>query len=619
VNADLLIVLALLGAAIVMFSLNRPRSDAVALLMMVALPFTGLITVNEALAGFANPNIVLIAAMFVIGEALARTGVAQGLGDWLVRKGGDNPARLIPLLMAAVALLGSVMSSTGVVAIFVPVVLRIASRTGIAAGQLMMPMGFAALISGMLTLVATAPNLVVNYELVREGTTGFRFFDFTPLGLPILLAAILYMLVARRWLRSAVPESELEQARPTLDHWVERYGLAVRGHRVRVRPGSPLVGKPLGELDRDRARELGARIVLIERGEGRARRFLPRRPNRQLRVGDVLLIDLDQPDSDVAALAEEFGIDLLPPAGSYFAGRTQDLGMVEAMLPADSELLGKAVWQAEEAALAELSVVGLRRGRDALEPRDLRNRVLKVGDTVLLAGPWKTIRRLRGGGHDLVVLNLPREFDEVLPAARRAPHALITLGIVVALMATGVIPNVQAALIGCLLMGLFRCIDLDKAYRAIHWKSLVLIVGMLPFGLALDRAGGVDLAAGFLVTLVGDAGPYAVLALLFTITVLFALFVGNTATAVLMIPIALEVAQELQASPYPFAMIIALAASTAFMSPISPINTMVATAGNYGFADFVRVGLPLTLIVLVLSVVLVPLFFPLHQLGVSMP
>ena len=615
-NADLLIVLALLGAAIVMFSLNRPRSDAVALIMMVTLPFTGLITVNEALAGFANPNIVLIAAMFVIGEALARTGVAQGLGDWLVRKGGNNPARLIPLLMAAVALLGSVMSSTGVVAIFVPVVLRIASRTGIAGGQLMMPMGFAALISGMLTLVATAPNLVVNYELVREGTTGFRFFDFTPLGVPVLLAAILYMLVARRWLRSAASESAVGPARPTLDHWVERYALAVRGHRVRVRSGSPLVGKPLGDLDQDRARELGARIVLIERGEGRARRFLPRGPSRQLRAGDVLLIDLDQPDRDVAAIAEEFGVDLLPPTGSYFADRTQNLGLVEAMLPVDSALVGKAVWQAEEAALAELTVVGLRRGREALEPRDLRNRVLKVGDTVLLAGSWKTIRRLRGGGRDLVVLNLPREFDDVLPAARRAPHALITLGIVVALMATGVIPNVQAALIGCLLMGLFRCIDLDKAYRAIHWKSLILIVGMLPFALALDRAGGVYLAADFLVTLVGDAGPYAILALLFTITVLFALFVGNTATAVLMIPIALEVAQELQASPYPFAMIIALAASTAFMSPISPINTMVATAGNYGFGDFVRVGLPLTLIVLVLSVVLVPLMFPLHSFGV---
>ena len=216
-NADLLIVLVLLGAAIMMLSLNRPRSDAVALIMMVALPFTGLITVNEALAGFANPNIVLIAAMFVIGESLVRTGVAQGIGDWLARKGGDSPLRLVPLLMAAVALLGSVMSSTGVVAIFVPVVLRIAGRTGIATGQLMMPMGFAAMISGMLTLVATAPNLVINYELVREGSEGFSFFAFTPLGLPILLAAILYMLATRRWLGGEAPQAEPGRRRHTLD------------------------------------------------------------------------------------------------------------------------------------------------------------------------------------------------------------------------------------------------------------------------------------------------------------------------------------------------------------------------------------------------------------------
>ncbi len=608
-NADLLIVLLLLGAAILMFSLGRPRSDAVALLMLVALPFTGLITVNEALAGFANANVVLIAAMFVIGEALARTGVAQGIGDWLARRGGSGPARLIALLMAAVALLGSVMSSTGVVAIFVPVVLRIANRTGIAPGQLMMPMGFAALISGMLTLVATAPNLVVNYELVREGTAGFRFFDFAPFGVPVLLAAILYMLVARHWLHSGTTEGPADHGRPTLRHWVERYGLAARGYRVRIRSDSPLVGRALGELGPGRARDLGARIVLIERGQGRATRFLPRRPTRRLRAGDVLLVDLDQPESDFASIADELAVDVLPPAGSYFADRAQTLGMVEAMVPVDSQLIGGTVGQAEQAALAELSVVGLRRGRDALEPRDLRTRVLKVGDTVLLAGSWKTIRRLRAG-RDLVVLNLPREFDDVLPAARRAPHALFTLVLVVALMATGVIPNVQAALIGCLLMGLFRCIDLDKAYRAIHWKSLILIVGMLPFALALDRAGGVDIAAALLVQAVGDAGPYAILGLLFAITTLFGLFVGNTATAVLVIPIALEVAHDLQASPFPFAMIVALAASTAFMSPISPINTMVATAGNYSFGDFARVGLPLTLIVLVLSVVLVPLVFP---------
>ena len=196
-NADLIIVLLLLGAAVVMFALNRPRVDAVALIMMVALPFTGVISVEESLAGFANPNVVLIGAMFVIGEALARTGVARSIGDWLATRGGESPWRLLVLLMLAVGLLGSVMSSTGVVAIFIPVVLRIASRSRIAPGQLMMPMAYAALISGMMTLVATSPNLVINYEVVRSGAEGFNFFDFTPFGLPILLVGTLYMLLAR--------------------------------------------------------------------------------------------------------------------------------------------------------------------------------------------------------------------------------------------------------------------------------------------------------------------------------------------------------------------------------------------------------------------------------------
>ncbi len=189
-SQDLLIVLALLAAAIVMFAINKPRVDAVGLIMIVALPFTGVISMQEAIAGFSNSNIVLIAAMFVIGEALARTGVAQRIGDWLAIRGGSSSWRLLTLLMLAVGVLGSVMSSTGVVAIFIPVVLRIASRTGIAPSQLMMPMAYAALISGMMTLVATSSNLVINYELVRSGNDGFNFFAFTPFGFPILLLGV---------------------------------------------------------------------------------------------------------------------------------------------------------------------------------------------------------------------------------------------------------------------------------------------------------------------------------------------------------------------------------------------------------------------------------------------
>jgi len=425
-NPDLLRVLLLLGAAILMFALNRPRVDAVALIMIVALPFTGVITMNEAIAGFSNPNIVLIGAMFVVGEALARTGVARRVGDRLIVWGGTRAWLLLTLLMVAVGVLGSVMSSTGVVAIFIPVVLRIASRTGIAPSQLMMPMAYAALISGTMTLVATSSNLVINYELTRDGGAGFNFFSFTPFGLPILLLGVLYMLGARRWLTASADAGVQVTRRPSLRHWVERYQLAEREYRVRVKPHSPLLGKALGV--QDLRSKIGARIILIERGRGRARRLLSRTPETRLQAGDVLLLDVDTEVTDVQDLCERYAVELLPRTGFYFADQSQDVGLVEVMLPDGAAFVGKTVAEAELLAQSELSLVGVRRGRQAIAPHGVRETQLKVGDTLLLAGPWKVIRGLRGNGQDLVVLNLPKEFDEVLPAARKAPYALFTLG-----------------------------------------------------------------------------------------------------------------------------------------------------------------------------------------------
>jgi len=231
---------------------------------------------------------------------------------------------------------------------------------------------------------------------------------------------------------------------------------------------------------------------------------------------------------------------------------------------------------------------------------------------MLVAGSWKHIHRLQGMNRDFLVLSLPAEVDDVAPAASQAPFALLGLAVMVGLMVSGLVPNVLAALIGCLVMGLFRCIDMDSAYKAIHWQSLVLIVGMLPFALALQKTGGIALATSGLVGLLGDAGPHALLACLFLLTALIGLFISNTATAVLMAPVALSTAEQLGASPYPFAMIVALAASAAFMTPISsPVNTLVLGPGQYRFADFLRVGVPFTALVMVVSVLLVPLLFPL--------
>jgi di/tricarboxylate transporter len=324
------------------------------------------------------------------------------------------------------------------------------------------------------------------------------------------------------------------------------------------------------------------------------------------------LIDMDDDTADVDALCREHGVELLPHSGSYYTNRSQDVGLVEVMLPYQSAFVGKTVAEAEEEGQSELTLVGMRRRRGALAPHHLRDRVLKAGDTLLLAGPWRAIRRLQKGGQDLVLLNLPTEFDEYLPAAKRAPYAVLTLIVVIVLMATGIVPNVQAALIGCLMMGLFRCIDLEGAYRAIQMKSLIMIVGMMPFALALDRTGGVDMAADFLVGILGNSSSHLILGALFTITVLLGMFIVNTANAVLLIPLALAIAEELGASPYPFAMIIALGASAAFMTPVSPVNTLVTTAGNYRFVDFIRIGLPLTLMVGTLSVVLIPWLLPLY-------
>jgi di/tricarboxylate transporter len=609
-NTDLAIVLVLLAAAIAMFAANKPRMDAVALIMLTVLPFTGVISTGEALAGFSDPNIVLIAALFVIGEGLVRTGVAQRLGDWLIQRSGSSETRLLVLLMAVVGTLGSVMSSTGAVAIFIPVALRIARSTGASPSRLMMPLSVAALVSGMTTLVATAPNLVVNAALVRHGAEGFHFFSFMPFGGPLLILAILYMLFARRWLVVKKGGEREGADRPSLGDWIERYKLADREYRLRVTAQSPLVGKALEELN---LRSMsGANIIAIERNRRFGADVMSVNAKTELQAGDILLIDLFGPKPDVGVLQQRFALEVCPLSGAYFSNRAQEIGMAEVMVSADSELVGTTVVDGQFRTRFGLTVIGLRHGLVAQE-RGLLTQPLRIGDTLLLIGRWKDIQRLRADTASLVVLNLPTEIDEVLPVTGRAPQALFCLLLMVGLMVSGVVPNVQAALIACLLMGALGCIDLNSAYRAIHWKSLVLIVGMLPFSIALQRTGGVELGADALMAMTGGAGTAAVLASLFAVTALLGLFISNTATAVLMAPVALAVADELHASPYPFAMIVALAASAAFMTPISsPVNTLVVGPGNYGFGDFLRVGVPFTLVVMAFSIVMVPLLLPLY-------
>lgn len=610
-SSELLFVLGLLVACVAMFVVGKPRMDVVALLVLVILPLSGLISVPKALAGFSDANILLIAALFVVGAGLARTGIAYQLSELLARKAGSSESRLLVLLMICVAGLGSVMSSTGVVAIFIPVALNLAGRLKISPARLMMPLSFAGLISGMLTLVGTAPNLVVDGALTQEGFSGFGFFSFTPIGLAVLVAGILYMLVARHWLNAKDVGRTSTRPRRTLLDFIEDYGLAGREHRLRVLPGSPIAGLSLREIAEAHPHQ--AHVIAIERAGKFRTEVLDPGSDSVILAGDVLLVDAPaELASGVPGRAAAFGLQPLPLRGRYFTDHSKDVGMAEILLPPDSRLIGKSV---KELALRDeqrLSVIGVRRRNHSLGDEFLDAR-LKAGDTLLVVGLWEAVHRLQSQPRDFLVLGLPAEMDEVAPAKSQAPFALLSLGIMIALMVTGLVPNVIAALIACLLMGLFRCIDMENAYKAIHWPILLLIVGVMPFAAALDRTGGIELAVNGLLGLVGDASPRVLIAALFILTAGIGLFISNTATAILMAPIALSIASHLGASPYPFAMTVAIASSAAFMTPISsPVNTLVLAPGRYRFGDFVKIGVPFTLIVLLISVVLIPIIFPLY-------
>lgn len=607
-SPDLLKVLLMLGMCMTLFVINKPRMDVVALLVIVLLPLSGIITLPQALAGFSDPNVILIAALFVIGEALVRTGVTYQIGDWLVSQSESSEKRLLVFLMLAVSGLGAVMSSTGVVGVFIPVVMSVSRRLKINPSRLMMPLSFAGLISGMLTLVATPPNMVLDSALRQEGPTGFSFFSFTPMGLLILVAGIGYMLVAQRWLTSGSGSSAKSPVRRGLSHFITEYHLQNRGFRLRINPDSAITGKSLDSLNL--RREHGANVVALER-PGRFRHdFLHPTAGMVLRTGDVLLLDFFK-DVDAAAFTATLGLTLLPMKGGYFSERSQEVGMAEVVIPPESSQIGKSVLEHAFRSKHGLSVVGMRRQGKAFEGRLLEEK-WKMGDILLVAGPWKSIRRLQTLSGDFIVMSLPPEVDEVAPAKSQFPYALTILALMIALMVTGMVPNVIAALIACLLMGLFRCVDMASAYKSIHWQSLILIAGMIPFAHALQTTGGVNLAVDGLMQAMQGAGARMVLGSLFVLTAFIGLFISNTATAVLMAPIALNVAKHLDASPLPFAMTVAIAASAAFMTPVSsPVNTLVMGPGRYRFMDFVKVGVPFTILVLLLTVLFVPWLFPL--------
>ena len=601
-------VFGVLAAAVVLFASDRLRPDVVALLVIVALVLGGILPVSEAVAGFGDSVVVLIAGLFVVGEGLVRTGVANRIGIWLTGVAGASETRLLALLMLAVAGLGAFMSSTGVVAIFIPVVLGIAGRLGIGPGRLMMPLAFAALLSGLLTLIATPPNLIVNDALRSAGLKPFSFLGITPIGLLALGVGIIYMrVVGSRLLPANAPPTGTAGRRQTLQELGESYDLIGQLHRLRVEPDSPLAGQTVAEAQL-RSRH-GVTLVGVERQRRFGDKVAPALAATELHSGDVFY--LVGPVDAVEAVVATERLARLPIEDSQRQGLVKELGIVEVLLPPDSELVGQTLRQVAFRSRHGLSVLGIRRQGRPL-PGNLSDETLAFGDVLLVAGSWKRIDLLREEQKDFLVLALPVEFGEVAPAHRRAPFALLVLLAMVVAMTFGLVPNTVAVLLAALAMGLFRCLRLEDAYRSINWPSLVVIAGMLPLARALEKTGGVTLIADGLVAGLGGFGPLVLLAGVFLMAALVGMFISNTATVVLMAPIAIAAAQEIGVSPYPFAMTVAVAASAAFATPVSsPVNTLVLAPGGYRFADFMRVGLPLILVVMTITLLVVPLLLPL--------
>ena len=612
-GADGWLVFGVLGVTVALFLTDRLRLDLVAMLAVIALMLTRVLDPAEALAGFSDDLVLIIAGLFVVGGGLFRTGVAAVLGERLSRVAGTGPVRLTMTLMVAVALLSAIMSSTGTVAIFLPVAVALARKAGLAPSKLLIPLAFASLLGGMLTLIGTPPNIVVARELQERGLEPFGFFAFSPLGLVMLVLGVAFMaLVGRRLLptRPSPFGGDEEGGGLSVGELSRVYGLEDRLARVRLLPGSQLAGRTLASAD-VRADHGVTVMDVVERPRPLHVHLDEEEvdPQRPLEEGDQLVVLGDL--AAVDGLCTTMGLERVESAGRGLLPRSS--AFAEVLLTPRSRLLGRSLRRSRFRQQYDLTVLSLRRlGKPVAG--ELAELPLRFGDTLLVQGSREEMDALQRESRDFVVIG---GADSVSTPGQgltqRGAIATVIMVAMLVLMATGLVPAVVAVLLAAAAMVLTRCLTMEGAYRSVSWESVVLVAAMLPMATALDKTGGMALVVDAIVSVLGAAGPIVVMAGLFLLTSLFSQFISNTATTVLVAPIAFETATLMDVSPHTFLMTVAIAASTAFATPIaSPVNTLVLTPGGYRFTDYTRVGLGLQLILMVATLALAPLVFPLR-------
>lgn len=610
----------LLSAAF--FVSGRVRSDIVALCALIGLLVFQILTPEEALSGFSNSVVIMMVGLFVVGGAIFQTGLAKMISSRILKLAGQSELRLFLLVMLVTSAIGAFVSNTGTVALMLPIVVSLAVSAGMNPGRLLMPLAFASSMGGMMTLIGTPPNLVIQNTLTEAAFEPLSFFSFLPVGIVCVAVGTLVLLPLTKWFLSKKgAQEEGSMAGKSLNQLVQEYGLSTNLFRLRAIQESSLIGKTIIELDV--RRKYGLNILEVRRGEASQHKFLKTvtqklaSPDTTVWVGDVLYVTGGV--ADVSRFADDFLLEMLDGHTTEEAAKADksldfyDIGIAEIVLMPSARIINQTVKEAGFRDKFNVNVLGIRRKKEYIL-QDLGGVKMHSGDVLLVQGTWQDIDRLSKEEADWVVLGQPLAEAAKVTLDYKAPVAAAIMLLMVAMMVFDFIPvaPVTAVMIAGMLMVLTGCFrNVEAAYKTINWETIVLFAGMLPMSLALEKTGTSEYISSSLVSGLGGYGPIVLMAGIYFTTSLMTMFISNTVTAVLMAPIALQSAVQIGVSPVPFLFAVTVAASMCFASPFStPPNALVMPAGQYTFMDYIKVGLPLQVIMGVVMVFVLPLLFP---------
>ncbi|GIK41014.1 MAG: SLC13 family permease [Chloroflexota bacterium] len=596
-NIQLLLTFVILFVSIALFLTDRLRADLVALLTVIALGLTGILSPQEAFSGFSRSAVITILAIFILAEGLQRTGVTEQVGHLLLRIAGTRESWLVVVVMLAGAFLSLFMNNIAAASVLLPAVAGAGRKAGVNPARILMPLAFATILGGMATLLTTT-NIVVSTLLRDEGVAGYGLLDFAPLGLPIIAVGVAYMaLIGRRLLPAHWPADYLEAARQAEEDLVGVYRLGEHLFRIRVPLGSALNGKTLAQSAFRERYNLTA--VAIEHN---GQLTLSPAPDKTVQEGDIILFAGNLEELRQRDVEPYF--EILPSRD----WREQDLEspaivVAETVLAPRSGLIGQTLRQAHFREKYGMTVLAIWRAGQQIRT-ELADLPLQFGDALLLQGPRERLRVLQAEP-DLIVLSNEQEESKLVPGKGRLALAIMIVTLALAAVNSALVAEVMLG--GALAMVLARVLTMDHAYQSVEWKSIFLIAGMLPMGIAITKTGAAALLATWLITFLGPAGPLALLAGLFILATLLTQTMNGAAVATVMAPIAIETAQNIGVDPHSLAMGVALATSMAFLTPLGhPVNVLVMGPGGYRFRDYFKVGLPLTVLLTILIIGLLP-------------